>query len=291
MAVWISQAALTINLPGTSYMASDIVPETLQLVTRDQAVAQGLKRYFTGEPCSRGHISERHVSSKACLECAKENMAHFREVNPERAKAIQVKSESVNREKRVEKRRKSRVVLCPNCNTPIPPPELKPGAIRASRSRYCSKRCKLYSKVDKTPGHGPNGDCWVFTGATHKFGYGMINKSDSKDSDVTTAHAFSWEIEKGPIPEGLSVLHHCDHPPCVRPSHLFIGTHQDNMDDMMAKGRQVCGEKNGNAKLTESQVREIRDDPRSARKLSGIYGVSHQLVDSIKSGKRWKHLT
>lgn len=186
---------------------------------------------------------------------------------------------------------RKKVQPCRHCGKPIGFPEPRPGAIRASRPKFCSDRCRLYSKVDMSPGHGPKGDCWIYTGALHQFGYGMINKSGTKESDVTTAHAFSYEIENGPIPDGQFALHRCDNPPCIRPKHLFLGSHKDNMDDMVAKERQVRGEESPGAKLTEDQIRKIRIDRRSNRDIAEDYGVSHQLVGEIRRGVRWKHIT
>jgi hypothetical protein len=142
-----------------------------------------------------------------------------------------------------------------------------------------------------TPGHGPKGDCWVYTGAKHKFGYGMINNSDSKESDVVTTHVFSWELENGPVPDGQSVLHECDHPPCMRPDHLFLGTQKDNVEDMINKGRQLVGEDAGMAKLTEKEVREILADSRSSYELAPLYGVCPQNIRRIRAGKTWTHLS
>lgn len=274
-------------------MATDLILENRPLVTRDEAISSGSKRYFTGQPCSRGHVAERNVSSKGCLECAKENAAKWRDADPERAKAVWTKNNHTTRDQRVEKKRQGRVVLCPHCQTPIPAPTLKPGAVRASRPRYCSNHCKLYSKVDKTPGHGPKGDCWVFTGAKHKFGYGMINKFDNKESEVVTSHVFAWEVENGPIPDGQFVLHKCDYPPCCRESHLFLGSHQDNVDDMISKERNCRGVDHASAKLTEDDVRAIRRDAGrySDRELAERYGVSHGLIQGIRKYRRWKHVT
>lgn len=262
-------------------MASDLIPEIRSLVTREQAIASGSKRYFTGQACSRGHISERNVNTDACVECARENAAKWRDTNPERAKAVWAKSEEVHRERRVEKKRQSRVVLCLHCQTPIPAPTLKPGAVRASRQRYCSDRCKLYSKVDVTPGHGPKGDCWVFTGAKHKFGYGMINQSGSKASDITTAHAFSWGLENGPISDEQFVLHRCDNPACCRPDHLFLGTQQDNVDDMDEKGRRTV------ERFTEYEVRQILNELGTDLELAQKFGCSEYRIWSIRTGRTW----
>jgi HNH endonuclease len=271
-------------------MANELIPEKCPVVTREQAIASGLKRYFTGERCSRGHLAERLVTSRGCLQCAKENTDKWIAENPDRAKAVQSRSEQKNREARVERKRQKRVVLCLHCDKPIPPPVLKPGAIRASRLRYCSVQCRLFSKVDMTPGHGPQGDCWIYTGAKHKFGYGMINKSESKKSDITTAHDYAWEIEHGPVPEGMFVLHKCDNPPCCRIDHLFLGTHQDNMDDMMEKGRKPRGSAVPAAKLTDDQVLSIRSDKRPSVVIAAEYGISKSLVGYIRQGLRWKHL-
>jgi hypothetical protein len=97
--------------------------------------------------------------------------------------------------------------------------------LRAERSLFE----RWNEKVDRT------GECWVWTGArNHISGYGVMG---GKDIGTVLAHRFSYEHHVGPIPEGLFVCHHCDNPPCVNPEHLFVGTHQDNMRDMVAKGR------------------------------------------------------
>lgn len=89
----------------------------------------------------------------------------------------------------------------------------------------------FWAMVVKTEG------CWEWTGAKFKTGYGAVNIGHR----IVTTHRRSWELTNGPIPEGLFVLHHCDNRPCVRPDHLFLGTHQDNMTDMVSKGRQKNG--------------------------------------------------
>ena len=83
--------------------------------------------------------------------------------------------------------------------------------------------------------------CWNWTRAKRSRGYGAFGVR--RLNRVFDAHRLSWEFSYGPIPPGLFVCHHCDNPACVRPDHLFIGTHQDNMDDMKSKGRQ--GERRG----------------------------------------------
>lgn len=104
------------------------------------------------------------------------------------------------------------------------------------------------------------------------------------------AHRISWEIHRGPIPEGMSVCHHCDVPTCVNPEHLFIGTHADNMSDMKRKGRQARGEHQGLARLTRKQVLAIREDPRSQTAIAKDYGVHQPHISKIKRREIWSHI-
>ena len=86
----------------------------------------------------------------------------------------------------------------------------------------------------------PNSGCWLWIGGTKKEGYGQIvirPKRPGQRRKVKSTHRVSYELLKGPIPAGMLVLHSCDMPCCINPDHLFLGTTQDNTDDMMAKGR------------------------------------------------------
>lgn len=93
---------------------------------------------------------------------------------------------------------------------------------------------RILARVDKRA--GPD-KCWPWVGGSLNEGYGCI-RLGSSHGRIVLAHRAAWAIANGPIPDGLFVLHHCDNPPCCNPAHLFLGTHQDNMDDMVAKGRQ-----------------------------------------------------
>lgn len=77
--------------------------------------------------------------------------------------------------------------------------------------------------------------CWEWTGNRHAFGYGLIQVSRARNEGT---HRVMWKLAHGPIPKGMWVLHRCDHPWCVNPEHLFLGTPADNIHDMMAKGRR-----------------------------------------------------
>ena len=96
--------------------------------------------------------------------------------------------------------------------------------------------------------------------------------------------------ERGPIPEGLNVLHRCDSPPCRNIDHLFLGTDADNMVDKVAKGRHPRGERYANAKLTEARVRNIRASSMQSRGLAAKYGVSENLISLVRHRKAWAHV-
>lgn len=106
------------------------------------------------------------------------------------------------------------------------------------------------------------------------------------------AHVTSWEIaNKRPVTEGIEVCHTCDNPPCINYRHLFLGTHFENMEDAMRKGRMPRGERNYQAKLTEAQVIQIRSMKEvTLQEMAGRFGVNQTTIYNVRSGKAWKHL-
>lgn len=166
----------------------------------------------------------------------------------------------------------------------------------------------FWSRVDKSPGLGPEGECWPWTGTRNQNGYGVV----TVDGTRQRAHRVAWAITNGPIPEGLHACHHCDNPPCCNPAHLFLGTPGDNMADMNAKGRHAPGtttgdrngmrarpdsvprgSHNGSAKLTEADIPEIRA-ALARRELQSVvarrYGVSEPTIARIRKGENWRHV-
>lgn len=153
---------------------------------------------------------------------------------------------------------------------------------------------RYWRHVDKTA------DCWVWNGYRVPDGYGRVMLRRK----IWMAHRLSWAMARGPIPDGLTVCHRCDNPPCVNPDHLFLGTNADNNADAHAKGRRAYqrgtfrpnglrGETHPHAKLSEDQVREIRlarAVGEDALALSGRYGVSRNQIYLIERRKSWPHI-
>ena len=140
----------------------------------------------------------------------------------------------------------------------------------------------FWQKVDRS---GGDDACWEWLAGT-RGGYGLMRWRGK----TTSAHRVSWELAHGSIPDGLDVLHSCDNPRCVYPAHLFLGTHQDNMVDMLRKGRgnKPSGEKNGNSKLTDAQVAEIRRRYAAGgitqTQLGAEFDVAHTNIGYIVRG-------
>ena len=132
----------------------------------------------------------------------------------------------------------------------------------------------------------PNSGCWLWLGGSSSDGRGSIkvNKKQWK------AHRYSWFLHYGAIPDRLFVCHHCDTPCCVNPKHLFLGTHQDNMNDQKAKGRSSFGANNPNAIITDDIAQKIKADTRYQREIAKTFGISRSLVSNIKCGISWRHV-
>lgn len=133
-------------------------------------------------------------------------------------------------------------------------------------------------------------ECWLWTAGVQAFGYGRFS-SGRKLGISTLSHRVSWVLAHGEVPEGLCVLHSCDNRLCVNPHHLFLGTNQDNSDDMVSKARQVQGEQHGNAKLSEDKVNGILYDTRTQQEIARAYQVSQSTISRVKSGESWKEIT
>lgn len=146
--------------------------------------------------------------------------------------------------------------------------------------------------------------CWEFQGCLMPSGYSKIGKGHK----TYLGHRLAWIESNGEIPEGLCVLHRCDNRKCINPAHLFLGTKQDNTDDMIRKGRERfvglkspnCrkptapkGEKHSNAKLTEKQIAEIRAMYGGGARqvdLAAQFGINQCHVSRIVRKESWSHV-
>lgn len=166
---------------------------------------------------------------------------------------------------------------------------------------------RFWARVKKTKG------CWIWLGYRARTGYGMLQCRGVNPMPML-AHRVSWELAHGPIRGGLHALHRCDNPPCVRPSHLFLGTQADNNADRDRKGRVASGDKNGSrtkphknpfvrnrgsglrgeshpmSRLTEKKVREMRALYKIGVKKADLarqYGISQTHAGRIVKRRSW----
>jgi hypothetical protein len=130
------------------------------------------------------------------------------------------------------------------------------------------------------------GPCWEWTSRLHYLGYGRI----SYRGRDRFAHRVAWILTFGEPTPGLDLLHKCDNRKCVNPSHLYLGTHEQNMRDKAERGNQERGVDHPAAKLTEQDVMDIRTSQDSNDVLARCYGINGGTVSRIRSGKTWRHL-
>jgi hypothetical protein len=140
---------------------------------------------------------------------------------------------------------------------------------------------------------GSRDECWNWLGGSNR--YGQLRDEAGGGSyrgRKLAAHRVSYKLCLGEIPKGLHVLHRCDNPRCVNPAHLFLGTHQENMADMIAKRRHAHGERQPTRKLGRQEVRVIRwlaaHDDRLQGDLAREFQVSPSTIHNILKRKTWR---
>lgn len=155
-------------------------------------------------------------------------------------------------------------------------------SVRRSHKPIPHRITRFFSHVET---HGFDPDvCWEWTGAGKGNGYGNI----SADGANPTAHHYAYELyNQVTVPGGMDVCHTCDNRCCVNPDHLFIGTRQDNVADMRAKGRAAGGNRK---KLRESEVQNIRQrlaSGHSPRLIADQTGLNYDTITAIKEGRSY----
>jgi hypothetical protein len=152
---------------------------------------------------------------------------------------------------------------------------------------------RFWSKVSKRG----SDDCWEWSAGCDEHGYGRFRLN--RPRRVRRAHIVSYELSTGPA-KGLFICHSCDNPPCCNPRHLWRGSHDDNMADMVVKCRSKAppssrpGVDNANARLTDDDVMQIKRMIARGEQnivIAPLFGVTHSMVSRIKLGKAWTHIT
>lgn len=174
---------------------------------------------------------------------------------------------------------------------------IRRGQIRGGKGSYRSRFLdRFWAKVDRTPGLGPNGDCWEWIGSRKEHGYGQFGLYRRRAEEIgielhsTGAHVISYVLRYGNFQPGLFVCHSCDNPPCVNPDHLFVGTPRDNTRDAQAKGRFPVAEMRvprrvgRQPRLSAAAVVAIRAAQESRREIAARFGISETHVGRIKNG-------
>lgn len=166
-----------------------------------------------------------------------------------------------------------------------------------SKHKTQSEIQRFWSKVDKDGQTMPSMDssCWEWTAGKCRNGYGRFRVNRDKRG----SHRVAWILTNGPIPHddsyhGICVCHKCDNRICVNPSHLFLGTNAENMRDRTTKGRVSSGEDHYKAKLSESDIVNIRSSHSAGgitmTAIAARFGVTPALISVIINRKIWRHI-
>lgn len=139
--------------------------------------------------------------------------------------------------------------------------------------------------------HLGDDECWEWNGPMNSNGYGRFPEYNT----LSLAHRVSFRMFFGGIPEGKNICHRCDNRKCVNPRHLFLGTQSENLADAFAKGRitipQARGAANGNSRLTEADVLEIKGMKSRgilSKDIAAAFFVSPSTITDITNGRTWK---
>lgn len=165
-------------------------------------------------------------------------------------------------------------------------------AVKPKNLRGIPTSARFWIQVDRAPQEEDvkAKGCWLWRGHLDSDGYGRLRV----DGKSTGAHVFSYELQFGPLPEGMGALHTCDTRACVYPWHLYPGTVQDNADDMKERERSLKGERNHKAKLDAQAVLAIRAmydaGEHNKSRIARQFNVTNALIGKIIRRELWKHI-
>lgn len=167
-----------------------------------------------------------------------------------------------------------------------------------------STQARFWQKVDQSAGQDA---CWLWTTAHTHVGYGRFALTHQR---TVYAHRLAYFLTYGEIPTDKIVCHRCDNPTCCNPAHLFVGTHKENVQDMIDKGRKprgenhwtfrspnsvARGERQGSAKLSEEQVISLRTRYEAhdceRKELAAEFHIDVTHLWRIAKGRNWQHIS
>lgn len=166
------------------------------------------------------------------------------------------------------------------------------------RAKFCGQECASLAWSERAAERRPpiedafsrwvdkSGECWEWTGARDKNGYGIF----SYEGKSRRAAIVALELDGRRPGPGMFACHTCDNPPCVRPDHLYPGTPAHNMADAIARDRTCRGERQHAAKLRDADILLIRVSKETDEALAAKFGVSRSNISMIRCRKTWKHL-
>lgn len=170
---------------------------------------------------------------------------------------------------------------------------------RKDSARFCSRAChgaftcldSLSSRLEAASMPVTECGCHIWLLSTHRAGHGQLTYR----CQHMFAHRAAWEAYRGPIPDGMHVLHRCNVPQCINPDHLYLGKDLQNARDRVAAGTQAIpprniGSDHPNAVINDDIAREIRYSRRHGVELADKFGVSTATVSAIRTGRLWKHV-
>ena len=152
------------------------------------------------------------------------------------------------------------------------------------------KKISIADRIERNIYRDPNSGCWIWTSCVDAYGYGYLHNRSGVGSKNMKAHRASYETFVDTIPDGKYVCHYCDVRACVNPSHLWLGTHEENQKDRIRKNRSAKGADFHRSHLTEKIVNEIRAASGTFKEIGERFGICAQTAHAIVRRHIWKHI-